>query len=769
MSRYVTNLFIVFCVVVFTLSVLPVLASSPAVHIPDANLRAAINAALGEGRAADAVVTRSELASLTTLSFQTRGLAIGEQVTDLTGLEYATSLTRLELGFNAITDLGPLATLTALTYLDLRRNTGITSVSALSRLVNLTYLNLWQCRVSDMSPLQYMIRLEQLWFRGNGASDISALANLTALQQVHLSENGITDISPLVRNTGIGAGDTVVLASNPLTASSARTTDIPALEARGARVFVVYPSTFLLPEYKTFINDPEPRSRIQETFFLDIFLIFVNNGRIQSEIFKRTEEIIMIREILSNRAIQCAVVFIVVVVVGSLLYLQHVEREHAEPTHPIQEATAAHPHAHDAAVHPHSHDAQHDDDIHRYSLHAGETRTPPHEFSPKDWDALDNFRAHIFGEGVESGAISLEEGEYLLSREEMRLATQGMSSFEALQYIYNSPSLRPPAGYLKELAEQALLENPEDPEVLYHWAILQHYVKEGPNPESEAAFQKILAMDNLPAEHRRKTLDGFAGTVWYYKPEDAVRYIAESRALSEKDSLYDIQGNAYERLGQYEKAMEVYRDYHAQTGDWFAWRHIQAIEAGTPLIEPIERPVSEMPLAGDTVSDTDTYPEASDDDASFVDEFDAVDEFNVPQPLSLDDAALAREAQRAAEADARRMAEQEAAFRQFMREEFPEYAELLDGDFGLDEGAEVEGLGSLESVGALGADSPEIEEERIRAAWQLLQQHGPETALRRLRATDPVLAREIEKQLSRAQREKAEDSAHPPNSGGSTQ
>jgi len=122
MSRCVTNLFIVLSVVVFTLSVLPVLASSPAVHIPDANLRAAINAALGEGRAADAVVTRSELASLTTLSFQVGGLAIGEQVTDLTGLEYATSLTRLELGFNAITDLSPLATLTALTYLARERD-----------------------------------------------------------------------------------------------------------------------------------------------------------------------------------------------------------------------------------------------------------------------------------------------------------------------------------------------------------------------------------------------------------------------------------------------------------------------------------------------------------------------------------------------------------------------------------------------------------------------------------------------------------------------
>jgi len=37
----------------------------------------------------------------------------------------------------------------------------------------------------------------------------------------------------------------------------------------------------------------------------------------------------MIREFLANRTVQASVVFIVVVVVGSLLYLQHVEREHA--------------------------------------------------------------------------------------------------------------------------------------------------------------------------------------------------------------------------------------------------------------------------------------------------------------------------------------------------------------------------------------------------------------------------------------------------------
>lgn len=53
----------------------------------------------------------------------------------------------------------------------------------------------------------------------------------------------------------------------------------------------------------------------------------------------------------------------------------------------------------------------------------------------------------------------------------------------------------------------------------------------------------------------------------------------EARALSD-ESFYDLSGLAYQRLGQYDKALEIYRNHYAETGDRFAKAHIEAIEAG---------------------------------------------------------------------------------------------------------------------------------------------------------------------------------------------
>ena len=63
------------------------------VNIPDANLRAVIADSLGKGR--DEAITRAEMASLTHLEAQ------GANISDLTGLQFATNLTYLWLTGNA--------------------------------------------------------------------------------------------------------------------------------------------------------------------------------------------------------------------------------------------------------------------------------------------------------------------------------------------------------------------------------------------------------------------------------------------------------------------------------------------------------------------------------------------------------------------------------------------------------------------------------------------------------------------------------------------
>jgi hypothetical protein len=71
------------------------------VNIPDNNLRAAINAALG--RPALDAITAGLMRQLTSLSISGRG------ITDLTGLEYATNLTYLDVSNNAIGSFAPIS------------------------------------------------------------------------------------------------------------------------------------------------------------------------------------------------------------------------------------------------------------------------------------------------------------------------------------------------------------------------------------------------------------------------------------------------------------------------------------------------------------------------------------------------------------------------------------------------------------------------------------------------------------------------------------
>ena len=106
---------------------------SPVVAIPDANLRAAIEAALG--KASGASIYRNEMETLKRLSAQVA------DISDLTGLDSAANLRALDLQNNDITDISELASLTDLTTLLLTGNniTDISPLSGLNKLVRLSF------------------------------------------------------------------------------------------------------------------------------------------------------------------------------------------------------------------------------------------------------------------------------------------------------------------------------------------------------------------------------------------------------------------------------------------------------------------------------------------------------------------------------------------------------------------------------------------------------------------------------------------------------
>ena len=159
------------------------------VHIPDAGLRAALESALG--KEAGASITQVDMAGLKTLE------AVRFNISNLTGLESATNLKKLDLEGNSISDISPLKDLENLTKLRLGKNRRISNVSPLKDLENLTFLDLDGNQISDISPLKDLKNLTWIDLDGNQISNVSPLKDLENLEFLDIDSNQISDVSPL--------------------------------------------------------------------------------------------------------------------------------------------------------------------------------------------------------------------------------------------------------------------------------------------------------------------------------------------------------------------------------------------------------------------------------------------------------------------------------------------------------------------------------------------------------------------------------------------
>ena len=195
--------------------------------IADPALASAIGAALGN--ASGESPSPAELAGLETLQARNGGIR------DLAGLEGAAGLKELDLGFNPVADLRPLAALPALESLNLDgtapdlpllaslkglkrlslRNTGIDDLQPLTSLAGLTELDVGDNRIADLSPLAGLTRLTVLRADRNRIGDLWPLASLAGLEVLELGSNRVRDLQPLAGLTRLRA---LRLEGNGLTA-----------------------------------------------------------------------------------------------------------------------------------------------------------------------------------------------------------------------------------------------------------------------------------------------------------------------------------------------------------------------------------------------------------------------------------------------------------------------------------------------------------------------------------------------------------------------
>ncbi|MCA9241230.1 MAG: PKD domain-containing protein [Planctomycetales bacterium] len=142
-------------------------------------------------------ITASDLAQVTSLDLSYLGLA---DLADEPALQLLTNLRVLNLAGNSLSNLSAIGYSNLETLvLDQNPWLDLSTLASLPALTTLSIAQVWQTPAPGvLTPLARQEQLERLVASGNGLTDVSVLAALANLSEVDLSNNALTDIGPLL-------------------------------------------------------------------------------------------------------------------------------------------------------------------------------------------------------------------------------------------------------------------------------------------------------------------------------------------------------------------------------------------------------------------------------------------------------------------------------------------------------------------------------------------------------------------------------------------
>ena len=139
----------------------------------------------------------------------------GSSIADLSPVCALPSVTRLDLEYCRVQDFRPLTNMKNLKELGLE---GVTSVKdnlqLISKLHQLTSLNLQSCDIEDSSSLSSLSKLTDLNLQDNRIDDLGPLRDVVALKKLFLYHNQITELRPLI---GMKDLEELYIGRNPVT------------------------------------------------------------------------------------------------------------------------------------------------------------------------------------------------------------------------------------------------------------------------------------------------------------------------------------------------------------------------------------------------------------------------------------------------------------------------------------------------------------------------------------------------------------------------
>lgn len=346
---------------------------------------------------------------------------------------------------------------------------------------------------------------------------------------------------------------------------------------------------------------------------------------------------------------------------------------------------------------------------------------PPSPLSPSQLPPRMPAASQLPSEAEQEKAWQQQEGEWIKN------LTAGMDAFTAAKYLYDNHYRAKTEPYIRRFAAQALAENPNHFDTLLLWTDLLPRKSYAYNPEQEAGYRKLLEMD----PNSVSALVGLADAMYWVQPEEAIEHLEKAK-LQDPGLANAYLGFAYQRVGDYDKALEILKA--RPENDIVAQAHLHGIESGEPYIPPIQRAVSppqehseedgafmDVPLNTDSGFSTETEtPHSAPPKVRTQDTSGGLSDAEIEHLFdNMTDAQL-------------------ETLDRFLRDEFPEeYAKFLDAE------SEISAGRNREDIEA------EFTPHEFRDAYQLLEKYGPEEGMERLRKASPRLARKIVRELNK--------------------
>ncbi len=246
-----------------------------------------------------------------------------------------------------------------------------------------------------------------------------------------------------------------------------------------------------------------------------------------------------------------------------------------------------------------------------------------------------------------------------------------------------------------------------------------------------ADYDAILKID--PNNHLAMWKIGNA--IFYDRPEEAIPIFEKAVDLG-STSAYAGLGHAYERLGDYKTAWMYHYKFVEQVGSHAhstSLNHMAAIVRGEPVWGTIRR-ASDTEVVPDVGSDgapSGSFATVSDTETPTVD--------TAPRPVDLAGESEDVGRSEAAAAAAREAAAAAKAQQQQIQQEIEEFIHWLEQAH--NETPEAENFLSQEMKKHLQNTTPAaFSPERLIRAQETLERYGPEDGLRRLETVDPEIA-----------------------------